>query len=167
MNKLARYFGQAVLYAAFIAAIGYFSASPAYRLRGPDEAVLKLSVSHAGRIKQPCRERSPEELARLAPNMRVPLDCPRERSPIEIALELDGRPLYRATVPPAGVARDGPSSVYRRFAVPAGRHRVSAGLKDHAALDTFNFIKEEQVVLTPGQVFVVDFNVQRGGFVFR
>lgn len=158
---------QAALYAAFAGAVGALATSPAWELRGPDEAVLKLSVAHAGRTLAPCRERSREELARLAPNMRVALDCPRERSPLEIELALDGRVLYHDVVPPTGLARDGMSSVYRRFRVPAGRYLLRARLKDHRGLAQYNFVREAPVTLVPGEVHVVDFNRERGGFVFR
>lgn len=167
MNKPARHLAQAALYVPFIAVIGYFSTSPPYALRGPDDAVLRLSVTHAGQVKQPCRRRTEEELARLAPNMRTAFDCPRERSPIEVELTLDGRPLYRASVPPVGLARDGMSSVHERFTVPSGSHELRARLKDHLELDNFNYAKEDRVTLASGQVLVVDFNASRGGFEFR
>jgi hypothetical protein len=167
MSPWLRLPAQAALYAAFAAVVGALSTAPAWELRGPDEAVLKLSVAHAGRTLVPCRERSPEELARLAPNMRAALECPRERSPLEIELVLDGRVLYHDVVPPTGLARDGMSSVYRRFRVPAGRHRLAARLKDHRSLAQYNFVREATVTLAPGEVYVVDFNRERGGFEFR
>ena len=37
----------------------------------PGEALVKLSFQHAGQRKEACRERSAEELAKLAPNMRA------------------------------------------------------------------------------------------------
>ena len=43
-----------------------------------DEQLLKLSLSHAGARKEACHQRSAEELAKLAPNMRAPSVCPRE-----------------------------------------------------------------------------------------
>ena len=53
MNISHRYPGQAVLYGAFVLAIGYFSTSPVYTHLAPDQAVLKLSFSHgAQRIEQ-------------------------------------------------------------------------------------------------------------------
>ena len=167
MSPWARWPLQAVLYAAFAGAVGYLSSAPAWELRGAQEAVLKLSVVHAGRNLESCRERSPEELARLAPNMRAPLDCPRERSPLEIELTLDGRVLYHDVVPPTGLARDGMSSVYRRFRVPSGSHVLRARLKDHRALGQYNFEREATVRLAPGEVQVVDFAARHGGFVFR
>ena len=35
---------------------------------------------------------SAEELAKLAPNMRVAQVCPRERSPVAVEVEMDGKP---------------------------------------------------------------------------
>lgn len=167
MGEILRYVGQGLAYALFAAGIGYFSTSPAHVVRREENAVVKLAVTHAGQPAQPCRARSEEELARLAPNMRTPLDCPRARSPVEIRLELDGKPLYSAQVPPAGLARDGVSSVYRRFTVPHGVHRVRAALKDHLDLAEFNFTTDAEVTLAPGEVLVIDFQPSRGGFVFR
>lgn len=167
MNKAVRYIGQAMLYGAFIATVGYFSTAPAYVQRGPNESVLKISVSHAGQVKQPCRRRSDDELAQLAPNMRTPLDCPRERSPVEITLDVNEVTLYRAVLAPTGLAADGVSSVYRRFTVPSGSLHLRAQLKDHVELTDFNYVKEDRLDLKPGQVVVIDFNARRGGFDFR
>lgn len=167
MSKVVRYIGQAACYGLFIGCIGYFSTSPAYVLLEPGQAVLKLSVTHAGQIKQPCRRRSDQELAKLAPNMRNAMDCTRERSPVDVEIELDGRALYRATLAPTGLARDGASSVYRRFPVPSGAHTLRARLKDHADLPDFNYVRESHVTLMSGQVLVVDFDSRRGGFIFR
>jgi hypothetical protein len=60
--------------------IGYFATSPKYRQIPDDVALIKLSISHLG--DRECRKRTPEELAKLPPNMRAPMDCPRERSDI-------------------------------------------------------------------------------------
>ena len=69
MRTVARYVAQALLYAAFAAVIGYFSTSPAYVHLPQGDALLKVSLTHAGVRKNACRERSAEELAKLAPNM--------------------------------------------------------------------------------------------------
>ena len=68
---------QALCYAAFVAFVGYFSTSPSYVHLPAGEALVKLSFQHAGQRKVPCRERTPEELAKLAPNMRAAQDCRR------------------------------------------------------------------------------------------
>lgn len=153
-------------YAAFAAFIGYFSSQPPYRHLGPGEAVVKLSFSHAGDRKVECRERSPEELARLAPNMRAKLDCPRERADVRVEVEMDGQVIYRISERPGGLRHDLPSTVYRRLEVPAGRHTFRARLADTASGE-FRHQGETTVDLPPGRVLVIDFVAGRGGFLFR
>jgi hypothetical protein len=167
MRKVASIAGQAVLYALFAAAIGFFSTYPRYRHLPEDVALLKLSFSHPGQLKAECRKRTPEELAKLPPNMRNPLDCSRERSPVTVELALDGGVIAKRLVPPAGLSKDGPSTVYARFPVPAGDHRLSVRLNDSVREPGFNFTRDEQVHLAPGQILVVDFNAEKGGIVIR
>ena len=151
-------------FAAFAALIGYFSTQPAWRLRAPDAAVVKVSFVHAGERKVACRERTPGELAKLAPNMRAALDCPRERSHVKIEVEMDGALIYAADTPPSGLRHDMPSSVYRRLEVPAGHHTFRARLADTAD-GAFRHAAESHIDLEPGHVLVIDF--ARGGFEFR
>src|SRR5262245_7174744 len=130
VDKWLSYPLQAVCYAAFVAVVGYFSTSPAYVHLPPGEALVKLSLQHAGQRKAACRERTPEELAKLAPNMRAAQVCERERAPVAVEVEMDGTLLFAVVAPPTGFARDGASTVYRRAAVPAGTHRFVAKMKD-------------------------------------
>lgn len=166
MTRILRYVAQAVLYAAFVAFIGYFSTSPRYTHLPPGEALLKLSFSHAGARKEPCRERTPEELAKLAPNMRAQTICARERAPVIVEVALDGAPLFRVVAPPSGLAKDGASTVYRRVPVTAGQHRISARLADGPD-GTFNYRSDTTVDLAAGRVVVIDFDPAKGGFVFH
>ena len=166
-KKIMQYSGQAVFYGLFVAVIGYFSSAPAYVHFPKDMALIKASFSHAGQPKEECHVRTADELANLPPNMRVPVQCGRERSPVMFDLELDGKEVYRAELPPAGLSRDGVSTVYQRFQVPAGRHHLRARLKDSVRVPDFNYIKEADVELAPAQVFVVEFNSRTGGFVFK
>ena len=106
------------------------------------------------------------DLAKLAPNMRVKMDCPRERSTLKVELDMDGRPLYRIDAPPAGLQRDGAATVYRRLAIPAGRHQFHVRLADGPD-GAFRFTGESVVDLAPGQVLIVDFASDGSGFVFR
>lgn len=161
-----RILGQAAGYAAFAALIGYFSASPSYTYLDPGKAQIKMSFSHAAKPKGECRRRTAEEIAALPPNMRRPFDCPRERLPVLLELVLDGTVLMRESLPPAGLSGDGPSSVYRRFAVTAGQHRLVARLRDSARAEGFDYEREAEIDLVPGQNFVVDFRAEVGGFRF-
>lgn len=166
MNRAVRYAVQGLLYAAFAAFIGYFSGAPVYRHLEPGEAIVRLSFSHAAQRKQPCRERTPEELEKLPPNMRAKLDCPRERAPITVELEMDGAPLFRIVAPPSGLRKDGAATVYRRLVVAAGAHRFRARLSDNARGE-FDYEAERTVEIVPGRVLLIDFNPAAGGFVFR
>ena len=167
MDTLSRYTGQFVLYALFAAFIGYFSASPRYRHLQPGEALLRLSFSHPGRIKADCRQRTPEELAKLPANMRAPLDCPRERSPVLARVELDGEELFHESFAPSGLSRDGNSSGYRRLPIAAGRHRVRVQFNDDARVSGFNYELDRVVQAAPGQVVLIDFSPERGGVLIR
>jgi hypothetical protein len=166
MNALARYAAQAVLYGAFVAAVGYFSSAPAYRHIAPDEALLRLSFSHAAQRREPCHERSPEELAKLAPNMRAQRICPRERADVTVELEMDGKLLYRIVAAPSGLGRDGAATVYRRLVVGAGPHQFRARLADDAGGE-FKYTAERSVEIGAGRVLLIDFNAAAGGFMFK
>ena len=167
MVTLSRYAGQIVLYALFAGFIGYFSDSPRYQHLQPGEALLRLSFSHPGKIKADCRRRTPEELAKLPANMRAPLDCPRERSPVVVRVELDGAELVRESFAPSGLSRDGNSSGYRRLPIAAGRHRVRVQFNDDVRASGFNYELDRVVEAAPGQVVLIDFAPERGGVLIR
>ncbi|CAG1004489.1 hypothetical protein BURK1_03119 [Burkholderiales bacterium] len=166
VNRIVSYTGQALGYTAFCAVVAYFSVAPPYRHLPPDGALVKLSLQHAGQRKEACHERTPEELAKLAPNMRAASVCPRERVPVAVEIELDGRMLVRESVPPSGFAKDGSATLYRRVGVPAGEHRVVARLGD-APAPGFGYVKETTVTLKPGAILLLDFDANAGGWVFR
>jgi hypothetical protein len=166
MKQALRIAAQLALYVPLMALIGYFSTEPRFSALGPDEALVRLSFIHAAERKSPCRERTPEELAKLAPNMRAALDCPRERAVLLVELEVDGEIALRREVPPTGVQRDGNATVYHRLPLPAGTHRIVARLRDRAGED-FNYVGEATLELAPGAALLIDFSKAQGGFLFR
>ena len=166
MKDALRYLAQVLLYLPLMAILGYFSTSPAYTHLRPDEALVRLSFSHAAQRLGECRERTPEELAKLAPNMRAPTVCPRERAPVTVELEMDGKLLYHVVAPPSGLSRDGASTVYRRLPVQGGKHRFVARLRDRAEGD-YNYVKDITLDLAPGRAVVIDFIAGQGGWLFR
>ena len=163
---MLRIAAQLVLYVPLMVIIGYFSTEPRFSAVGPGQALLRLSFIHTAERRQACRERSAEELAKLAPNMRAALDCPRERADVLVELEIDGAVVLHREIRPAGLQHDGNAVVYQRLALPAGRHRVVARLRDRAE-GGFNFNRDETVDLAAGRVLLIDFNASQGGFLFR
>ena len=140
--------------------------SPAYVHLPAGAALVKLSLQHAGQRKEACHERSAEELAKLAPNMRAGTVCPRERAPVAVEIEMDGKPLFALVAPPTGLSRDGASTIYRRAAIPAGAHRFVAKMKDTPAGE-FGHVARRGIELGSGRVLVIDFDAKEGGWVFR
>ena len=162
----ARYAGQGLVYAVIAGCVGFFATQPAYTYLAEDHALLKLSFSHAGQPLKPCRRYTHEELTNTKFSERSATSCERGRWPVYVELDLDGQPIYRATHEPAGLWNDGPSAVYARFEVPAGRHRLDARLRDDGSGGGFTYAVSRTVMLQPGQNFVVDFRAAEGGFTF-
>lgn len=162
-SKLLAWLGQGLLYGLFALFIGYFSTAPAYRHMAPELALIKLSFTHHGKRVADCSQRSAEELAKLPPNMRAPLQCQRERSPVTVEIEVDGSLAYRHVATPSGLSKDGASTVYQRLPLPAGEHRLTVRLKDDVRSSGSDFTRQETLKLRAGQVLVIDFNAEKGG----
>ncbi|MDH5437233.1 MAG: hypothetical protein OEX83_10775 [Gammaproteobacteria bacterium] len=164
VSKL-KYIGQAFAFMVFIAFIGYFSRYPSFSHTTDEQASIKLTLNHSGKLEGECHKRSEEELAKLAPNMRAPLDCPRKRSPIQLKLTLDDEILYQDTLIPFGLRGDGESSVYKRFTVKAGQHRLQIHMKDDIRSKDFNYSFDQQINLDVSRVLVITFDNLTGKFV--
>ena len=165
LKPAAAIVGQAVLYGAFAAFIGYFATSPVYRQIPDDIALIKVSFSHLG--DRECRKRTAEELEKLPRNMRAPMDCPRERSDIKIEVTLDDQNVVQHVLHPTGLYKDGISTMYKRIEVKAGTHKLAARMQDNVAREGWKFSKEETIELKPAQVLVIDFNPDKGGLFFK
>lgn len=164
MADLRRYLGQGLLYALFFLPLVFFTQQPAHTHLPPDTAVLKVAVRHAGNIIGECVPVQGAEFERLPANMQRPEICPRERSPLELALILDGETLYRATVPASGLHSDGVSSMYERFQIPTGRHHLELLMNDDVAFEGYNWTLSRNIELQPAQVMVATF---KEGFVLQ
>lgn len=157
MADVSRYLGQAVLYALFFLPIVYFTHLPLYRALPDDMAELKVAVRHAGKIIGECVPVAAGNYSALPGNTQRPAICPRERSPLQLELLLDGELLYSATVPPSGLRNDGVASVYRRFSVPAGGHHLQLRMNDDVAVTGYSWELSQDIELQPAQVMVASF----------
>jgi hypothetical protein len=159
--------GQVLLYALFALVIGVFSRWPTYQHLAPDEALIKLSFTHSGKPVSECIRQSEAELAKLPPNMRAPIKCPRERSPVTVEVDVGGVNALRRSATPAGLSRDGASAMYQRLVVPAGEQRIAVRLNDDARRAGFTHQRDVTVKLAPAQVLVIDFDAEKGGITFQ
>jgi hypothetical protein len=166
-TRALAWLGQGLLYGLFALLIGVFSHWPPYRHLSPDQSLIKLSFTHHGQLVSPCRPLTPDELAKLAPNMRAPLSCPRERAPVVVELDVDGRPAYRHVAAPSGLSKDGASSVYHRVQLVAGEHRIAVRMKDTPGSGGFDHTREATVSLAPAHILVIDFDAAKGGITLQ
>lgn len=159
--------GQFVVIAALFTVVAAFADWPAYRQFPRGSAIVLLTFVHGADRKAECRRLTSQEIEKLPPNMRRVQDCPRGRRPIYVELDLSGRAVFHESLPPTGIAGDGPSRVYQRFIVPAGKYDVAVRMRDTARVAGFDHAREEAVTLVPDQMFVIDFRSERGEFVFH
>ncbi len=164
MPGVAQIFGQIVLYALFFVPLAYITHSPTHQYLPDDMAVLKIAIRHAGKIIGECTPLTGAEYDKLAANMKRPELCPRERSPLKLTLLLDGEALYRDTIPASGLHRDGVSSMYQRFVLPAGPHHLQLFMNDDASAEGNTWELDQNIELLPTQVMVAQF---REGFVLQ
>ena len=167
LRSAAGLFAQALLYAAFALLLGYFATMPNYEYADAGSATVKVSLSHAADLVKPCVPLTQEEIAALAANMRRSETCERERLPLVLELEIDGRPVLQVEARPSGLWSDGPGSIYERFEVAPGEHRVAVRLRDSARVEGWDYARDELVTLQAGRYFTVTFHAEKGGFVFR
>jgi hypothetical protein len=163
----ANLIGQVLLYGVFALVLGVFSRWPSYQALAPDRALIKLSFSHHGKPISECRATSAAELAKLPPNMRAPVQCPRERSSVTVELDVDGVTRFRYEAIPSGLSRDGASVVYQRMEVAAGGHQIAVRMNDDARKSGFTHVRESTVMLKPAQILVIDFDPATEGITFK
>jgi hypothetical protein len=167
MNRALRMFGQFAVIVALFVGVAAFADWPHYRQTPADTGILVLTFVHGADRGAECRRLTPEEIAKLPPNMRRVQDCPRARRPIYVELDVGKAIAYRASLPPTGIAGDGPSRVYQRFVLPVGEYDISVRMRDTPRTEGFDHERTGRIALGPDQMFVIDFRPEAGGFVFK
>lgn len=167
MNKIIRYGLQAFNYLLFIGVVWYFSIQPPYHQLEDDQAVITLSFTHATKIREACRKLSQEELMKLAPNMRLPTSCPRERSPLNIELYLDEKLLIKEVLQPLGFHKDQGVSLFKSIKVKAGEHVFRVWMNDDVNVDGPTYHYKEKINLKPEQLLLLDFDAGKKGFFVK
>ncbi len=157
-----RFVLQVISYSIFAAVIGYFSSNPTYVRAAQDASLFKISINHPGKRKVPCRRRTKEELSNLAPNMRAPMSCSRERWSVSLKLVMDGKVVYEKTVPPSGLWRDSKSSFYESFFMPSGEHHMRMVMNDGGGKPENDYVLETDVNFLASHVIIAGFDDKHG-----
>jgi len=167
MTSVLRIVLQAINFGIFMGLVGFFSINPPFKHLGDDQAMITLAISHAGERREECRKISPEEMAKLPPNMRVPMDCPRERSPISVDLTLDGKAVISNSVEPPGLYKDQGIDIFQSIKVPAGKHQLSIQMNDSVRVEGPTFTHKRDIDLKPAQLLVIQFDSVAGKFTLN
>ncbi len=147
---------------ALVLATAAVSVWPAWQSLAPGMAVLRLSFTHSG--ARNCRDRTAEELARLPANMRDAQVCDRRRAPVRIEMDIDGRNVLGADLPPSGLAGSGPSRIYHRIELPAGSYRLDIRMRDDPSVPGHTQEAAFDIELVPAQSLAIDFDDSSGAF---
>ena len=166
MGNWLRYPLQGLNYVLFMTLVGYFSFAPPFHHIDAGEAQVTMAFNHAGKTREPCRQLTAEELAKLPPNMRKPTDCPRRRSPVVVELLMDGKLLLESVANPPGLFEDGSVNVFRSVRVPAGMHHFEVRMNDSVRVEGYTHTAEQDANIEEGRLLVVEFNPETG-FSFR
>lgn len=151
--------------AAFLAlslGVAWLSAHPPWQSVQADSGVMRLSFTHSG--ARNCRDRTPEELAKLPPNMRATQICDRRRQPVYLEFELDGKIEKARNYSPSGLFGSGPSRIYERLVLPSGPHRVALRMRDNPASPGFTHETAFDIMLEAGESVAIDFDAAADAF---
>ncbi len=140
-----------------MAVLGYFADSPVYRVMEPSQTELRLIVRHSGILIGDCEMKSADELEQLPANMRQPMICPREKSPLSLELRVNDEILHQSMVRPSGIHDDGVLALYKSFRVSGGTTDIELKVKDQMALETYNHIEKNTLDLSRDSVVLIEF----------
>ena len=155
-------------FAVFAAGIGYFSRAPVYSYADPSAGVIKVSLSRATARIEPCVQLTPEEIARLSPNMRREMQCERERRPLALEVSVDGERLVAIEQAPSGIWNDGAVSIYSSHAVAAGEHRLTVRLREAGpGIEDWSLTMDEDVVIEAGRYYTLTYRDEDGRLGFQ
>lgn len=167
MHKLLKYGLQIFYYTLFMLVVWYFSINPPYHQLEENQGVITLSFTHATKLREPCRKLSQDELMKLAPNMRLSMDCKRERSPLILELYLDDKLLTKTVLQPSGIHKDQGVSMFKSIKVKSGEHKLRIWMNDDIKVEGVTYKHEQSVNIKPEQLLLIDFDVASGGFVIK
>lgn len=132
------------------------------------KAVLRLSWRLPGQVVETCRDRSPEELAKLPAHMRVPRLCKAQALSYELAVTIDGVQRPRETFAPKGLRGDRPLIVGDELALTPGDHDITvAFVPTVAAREAQRLELAFKAGFTAGRAILVTYDASVGRLVLR
>lgn len=148
----------------------FFLSSLPYRYFPPDSSALKIGFKHSGKRVVDCDEaelikkagesyrESLKTEGRVKMNIEALAGCPRERFPVVVSLQIDGRVILDREYSPTGIKKDMASYIYEEFTVTPGPHRVLVTMYDHERTGPPEFSLDQTVDFKPSEIKVVWFD---------
>jgi coenzyme F420-reducing hydrogenase delta subunit len=154
-SGLVRWVGATSVLALPALVILLLSGGLSYSFYNKDESLLVVSLKHTASPLY-CRELKPEEVEKLPPHMRTPVECTRERWPILASLDIDNEKRLDGEYQPSGLWSDGPAYVYEKFRVEPGRHAIRLTIKERNKPS--EVIRSEHIDFQAGRAVVLTYS---------
>jgi len=143
---------------AVLLAFGYLTDAPPYQINSENQTELKLVVRHSGRVLGECKTLNTQELGELAPNMRAPMSCPREKATIAVKLKIDDVAVVDEMLSPSGLHKDGVLILYRQLPLVVGTRnfdlKITHQLDTHDASDQLS----RMVDVDTNSIVIIDYS---------
>ncbi len=117
--------------ALVLGAVIWLGSTLPYRTPHSPEPELVVSFNHHGELLTQ-RQLTKEELAKRLPHMRAQVNVTRERVPVRLRVQVDGKVVHEQSYQAKGRSHDGPSMAVVSVPVPPGRHAVRVELAESA-----------------------------------
>jgi len=145
--------------------IGYFSQKPEYGFNSPNEAELVVSFRYTSRKTHPCTDKELKRLTKERRNrpkhMRSAKQIcgSRERVPVKVTVDIDGKTMFDRLVHPAGITHDSACYLFKRLIVPAGEHELRVTLAEIAETGkAAKYLYEGKPLFPSGRRLVINFD---------
>ena len=160
-------FVRATVVMFFITVPVLYISDASYSFYKPGEAALKVAFKHIGRRIADCSEadlirtegeryrKLLKDTRQVQMNIAKLANCPRERYPVVVEIDLDGRNILKKAYSPTGFKKDMASYVYEEFLIEPGTHTLSARLYDRGLDGGPNYTLEEKVDIKPAEIKLI------------
>jgi hypothetical protein len=160
-------FTGALVIALPVLLIGYFSQKPEYGFNSPNESELVVSFRYTSRKMHPCTDKELKRLTKERRNRPKHMQSARnicgsrERVPVNILVEMDGKTTFDRLIYPSGFTNDGACYLFKRLIVTSGEHELKVTLSEIADTGkTAKYLYEGKPLFPTARRVVVDFNLE-------
>jgi hypothetical protein len=146
--------------------LGALSRAP-FHQPSSDQALLRLSWRLRGERTEVCRDRTPEELAKLPVHMRTPQVCSGHLATYDLRIRVDSSREIVRTIEPEGARSDRPLYVLHEIALSPGVHRVQIRFSRKGSGDSAAYEMDSLLTAKPGDIELVTIDHQLNRLVHR